>query len=211
MKTVPFRPRLQPLSIALGLTVGTFGAIGAAAATALLSNTAALADEPREIAPPAAIATCIDSTYVRRTEAVAQATVAGRTYYWLEGHSSFVPDAEFPYPDTELVISVDRRDRDRCRLHWDDPTGNNNALAMALPTTLARQLTLDRYRREIDRVGRDTFVSSVRNAAREVDRPSWWDEEVWALRQLNIDIPAGVKTVVPRRIPSTQLRFEQPL
>jgi hypothetical protein len=56
MKTVPFRPRLQPLSIALGLTVGTFGAISAAAASALLSNTAALADEPHAIAPPAAIA-----------------------------------------------------------------------------------------------------------------------------------------------------------
>lgn len=198
-------------ALTVGLTVGAFGAIGAAAGSALLWGPSALADEPRELDPlmvildpPVAIEDCIGSPVIRQTEGVARVNFDGRTYYWLEGYSHDAPHTEFPYPDVELVISIGPGDR--CQLHWNDSTGDGNALAMVLPQGLAREITLDRYRREIERMGRDAFVQGVQDAASEMEQPRWWDEEVWALRRLDIAIPEGVVTVVPRPITSQASR-----
>jgi hypothetical protein len=71
--------------------------------------------------------------------------------------------------------------------------GDRIPFASVVPQSVAQQLTLAQYRREIQRIGKDRFQQQVIQGATTTQNPTWFAEEAWALRQLGITIPANVQ------------------
>lgn len=122
---------------------------------------------------PSAATPCIPKAQVARTEIIGSTTVQGKNYYLLAAYEQGDPVA------SDLIISIANG---ICRREFYNPTGDRLALASAVPQTAARQLTLQRYQREIKRIGRATFEQQIKQS--RSDR--WFDEENWALQQLGI-------------------------
>jgi hypothetical protein len=122
---------------------------------------------------PAVVDPCIPKAQVARAEVIGSTTAQGKNYYLLAAYEQGDPVA------SDLIISTANRS---CRREFYNPTGDRLSLASAVPQTVARQLTLKRYQREIKRIGRAEFEQQVKQS--RSDR--WFDEETWALQQLGI-------------------------
>ncbi|MBD1847992.1 hypothetical protein H6F89_32415 [Cyanobacteria bacterium FACHB-63] len=122
---------------------------------------------------PAAVNSCIPKAQVARTEIIGSTAAQDKSYYLLAAYEQGDPIA------SDLIISIANKS---CRREFYNPTGDRLALASAVPQTVARQLTLKRYQREINRIGRVTFEQQVKRSSSD----RWFDEEAWALQQLGI-------------------------
>ncbi|BAU15906.1 hypothetical protein LEP3755_64720 (plasmid) [Leptolyngbya sp. NIES-3755] len=122
---------------------------------------------------PAAVNSCIPKAQVAGTEPIGSTVAQGKNYYLLAAYEQGDPIA------SDLIISIAKKS---CRREFYNPTGDRLALASAVPQIVARQLTLQRYQREIKRIDRTAFEQQVKQS--RSDR--WFDEEAWALQQLHI-------------------------
>lgn len=137
---------------------------------------------------PAVARSCINSTFVARYSLIATTQVAGETFYLLETFERGETAPEFA--DT-LVISVANQ---RCQERYFDPSGEGGPLSSAIPQAAARQLTLQAYQREIAQVGRSQVQQTINDLAADAQGAvTWPDEEVWAIRQLGLRLPANVR------------------
>ena len=155
---------------------------------------------PQEI--PESIHSCINSIeppgLVRAVDVAGTATVEATDYYYLYAYDQEVPDNPEPasadspnwvgYP-SDLIISLQS---DRCEIDHLGTPGDHIALESVVSQVAARNLTLDRYERVIETIGRANFVARVESWNTGDGQYSLWNEEEWALNQLGIDIPEGL-------------------
>ena len=67
-------------------------------------------------------------------------------------------------------------------------TGDRAPLAGSMPQTVAQQLTLQRYRKQLDEMGKLALQQQAISASES--GVQWFAEETWALKRLGIDVPA---------------------
>lgn len=132
---------------------------------------------------PTAIKPCIPSTQVAKAELVSKAHSGNVEYYLLNAYE--LNDTQ----GADLVISLTG---DRCREIFYNPMGDAIPLASSVSKEVARQLTLGRYQQEIKKIGREKFQQRLNESTSQQKQVFWWDEEVWALRQLGFKIPQNV-------------------
>jgi hypothetical protein len=118
---------------------------------------------------------CIPKNQVARSELIGTTQSQGKRYYLLAAYEQGDSIA------SDLIISTTNG---RCERKLYNPTGDRLALASVVPQTVARQLTLKRYQREIQRIGQPAFEKQLDRAQSN----RWFDEEVWALQQLGISL-----------------------
>lgn len=119
-----------------------------------------------------------------RSELIGSSRLQGKDYYLL---ATYTENNQQP---TNLIISVTNG---RCEEVFFNPMGDRVPFASVVPQSIAQQLTLARYRQEIQRIGKDRFQQQVNQGAAATRNPTWFAEEVWALRQLGITVPANVQ------------------
>jgi hypothetical protein len=119
-----------------------------------------------------------------RSELIGSSRLQGKDYYLL---TTYTENSQTP---TNLIIAVTNG---RCEEVFFNPMGDRVPFASVVPQSVAQQLTLARFRREIQRLGKDRFQQQVNQGAASTQNPTWFAEEVWALRQLGIAIPANVQ------------------
>jgi hypothetical protein len=102
-------------------------------------------------------------------------------------------------PPVLLVVKTTGQD---CQEVFFNPGGETVQFAQVMPQTVARRLTLGLYEHEIDKIGIDKFKADIVKVAGSRTSIIWFDEEVWALRQLGISIPNNVR-IAPVPSPST--------
>lgn len=167
--------RKIPPNIPIGL-VSLFGV--------LIINTASANSPPNsEARLSAALNPCIPSNQAAKVEPIGFARVSGIDYYLLSAYE--LNDTQ----GTDLVISLRG---DRCKQVFYNPMGDPIPLANAVGKQVARQLILSRYQRKIKELGRDKFQQEINESATNSKQVVWWDEEVWALRQLGLKVPKNV-------------------
>jgi hypothetical protein len=137
-------------------------------------------------AAPNAVNSCIPSAQVARTELVAQTQMQGKTYYLFNAYEQSEEESASP-----LLISVSGSN---CQTAFYSPGGDSRPLSSVVSQPVAQQLTLQRYRPAIARLGKEAVQTQVNGAAAGT---LWYAEEVWALQQLGIKIPAQVKVQSP--------------
>jgi hypothetical protein len=93
-------------------------------------------------------------------------------------------------PPVLLVIKTTGQD---CHELFFNPAGEPVQLAQFMPQTVARRLTLGLYEHQIDKIGIDKFKADIAKVTASRASITWFDEEVWALRQLGIEIPSNVR------------------
>lgn len=164
-----------PSSIPIGL-VSLFGML-------IISTASAKSPSKSEARLPAALNPCIPSDQAAKVEPIGKARVSGIEYYLLSAYE--LNDTQ----GTDLVISLQG---DRCKQVFYNPIGDPIPLANAVGKQVARQLTLSRYQRRIKKLGRDKFQQQINESAVNSKQVVWWDEEVWALRQLELKVPKNV-------------------
>lgn len=130
-----------------------------------------------------ALKPCIPSDQVAKTELVSQARLNNTTYYLLSAYE--LNDTQ----GTDLVISLQG---ERCKQLFYNPMGDSIPLANSVSKKVARQLTLGRYQQEIKKIGRQKFQQQINESASQEKQVTWWDEEVWALRELGLKVPKNV-------------------
>lgn len=136
---------------------------------------------------PAAVQSCIPTQTrlpITRSEIIGSTRLSSRTYYLLAAY------AEGQTRPADLVISTEG---DSCQEEFFNPMGDWLSLAQFLPQSVARQLTLARLRRAMEQAGSAAAFQQQINQAVENGNPVWFEEEVWALQQLGIAIPANVQ------------------
>ena len=152
---------------------------------------------PQEISAP--IHSCINSIeppgLVRAVDIAGTTTVDDTEYYYLYAYDQEVPSSPEPssaespnwtgYP-SNLVISLQS---DRCKIEHLGTPGDRIPLASVVNQVAARNLTLNRFERVIEAIGRKNFIARVESWNTNNGQYSLWDEEEWALNQLDIDIP----------------------
>jgi len=132
--------------------------------------------------PPASVAACIPQQQVARTEPIGSTQYNGSTYYLLAAYEA--GDSV----SSDLVISTQGN---QCAIDFYNPMGDAIALSSELPQPVARQLTLARYRIQLQQLGQAEFQRQINEAAQ--GNPTWFDEEVWALQQLGLEVPGSVQ------------------
>ncbi|NBD31703.1 MAG: hypothetical protein GVY17_01685 [Cyanobacteria bacterium] len=110
-----------------------------------------------------------------------QTTLDHLTYYYL---AAYTDSSGFPH---DLVITVNSDNQ--CKVKLFDPIGEGVPLSSSLPTGVARELKRQRYQHYVDKYGNSSLASQVKAIATGEETVSWFDEEVWALRELGITIP----------------------
>lgn len=133
---------------------------------------------------PEVLNDCIPSAQVARSELVGQTQLQGREYYLLAAYE------QGDEIGSDLVISVTNG---TCEQLLYNPMGDRISLTTVVPQAVAQQLTLARYRREIQRSSEETFQQQINQAAASTQNPNWFAEEVWALQQLGITVPINVQ------------------
>jgi hypothetical protein len=140
---------------------------------------------------PENLAACLPTQTRRpiaRVHNVASYDFEGETYSLLsvfeEGESA---DA---LPTTLVVKSAGQG----CDVVFFNPGGETVQLASVMPQAVARHLTLGLYEHQIDQIGIDKFKADILAVTRSETSVTWFDEEIWALQQLGIPIPANVQT-----------------
>jgi hypothetical protein len=134
---------------------------------------------------PEVLNDCIPSAQVARSELVGQTQLQGREYYLLAAYE------QGDEIGSDLVISTADG---TCEQLLYNPMGDRISLTTVVPQAVAQQLTLARYRREIQRSSEETFQQQINQAAASTQNPIWFAEEVWALQQLGITVPDNVQT-----------------
>jgi len=105
------------------------------------------------------------------------------TYFYLAASNETLPKR-----GDDLVI---RQTPEGCeRVHFF-PT-EVLPLAHSLPTPVARNLRLQRYQLWVEAHSLAELQAQVNAATTGQEEVVWWDEEVWALKQLGIEIPENV-------------------
>lgn len=131
---------------------------------------------------------------------IAAITTSGSTkYYYLYAYDEEIPENPEPesasepnyvgYP-SDLILSVSGRD---CTVVYFGTPGDRVPLAEVVGQEIARQLTLNRYERVIEKIGRANFIRRVNSWSTDGGQYSLWDEEEWALEQLDITIPEALR------------------
>ncbi|NJO93859.1 MAG: hypothetical protein HC820_04970 [Hydrococcus sp. RM1_1_31] len=126
--------------------------------------------------PPGAIA---------KIELVSQTKIKSKTYFYFYAYD----EPKSPYP-SNLVISVEAQN---CHLEHFNPMNDPIPLAKTVPQQVARNLVFGRYQGEIKKIGLQGLQERVNSWASQSQGYVLWDEEQWALRQLNIQIPASLR------------------
>lgn len=119
-----------------------------------------------------------------RSELIGSSRLQGKDYYLL---ATYTENNQQP---TNLIVAVTNG---RCEELFFNPMGNRVPFASVVPQSVAQQLTLAQYHREIQRIGKDRFQQQVSQGATSTQNPIWFAEEVWALQQLGITVPANVQ------------------
>ena len=119
-----------------------------------------------------------------RSELIGSSRLQGRGYYLL---ATYTKNNQQP---TNLIVAVTNGS---CEELFFNPMGDRVPFASVVPQSVAQQLTLAQYRREIQRIGKDRFQQQVNQGAAATQNPTWFAEEVWALQQLGITVPANVQ------------------
>ncbi len=138
---------------------------------------------------------------VEAVEVAGLAEVDGTDYIYLYAYDTEIPantensnDPTAPnyeaYP-SNLVISVTDG---ACEMEHFNPMGDPIPLAQTLDQEVARLLTLDRYQRTIEQIGRDGLQARINRWAEDSggNGSYLWDEEQWALEQLGMAIPESL-------------------
>lgn len=121
---------------------------------------------------------------IAQRELIGSSRLQGKDYYLL---ATYTKNNQQP---NNLIIAVTNG---RCEEVFFNPMGDRVPFASVVPQSVAQQLTLAQYRREIQRSGKDRFQQQVIQGATTTQNPTWFAEEVWALRQLGITVPANVQ------------------
>jgi hypothetical protein len=121
---------------------------------------------------------------IARSELISSTRLQGKDYYLL---ASYTENNQQP---TNLIVAVTNG---RCEEVFFNPMGDRVPFASVVPRSVAQQLTLAQYRREIQRIGKDRFQQQVSQSAASNQNPIWFAEEVWALQQLGIAVPTNVQ------------------
>ncbi len=119
-----------------------------------------------------------------RSELIGSSRLQGKDYYLLATYTGS------SQPPTNLIIAVTSGS---CEEVFFNPMGDRVPFASVVPQSVAQQLTLAQFRREIQRIGKDRFQQQVSQGATSTQNPTWFAEEIWALRQLGIAVPANVQ------------------
>jgi hypothetical protein len=136
---------------------------------------------------PATVSRCIPQQTrqpIARSELIGSSRLQGKDYYLL---ATYTENSQQP---TNLIISVTNGS---CEELFFNPMGDRVPFASVVPQSVAQQLTLAQYRQEIQRIGKDRFQQQVSQSADATQNPIWFAEEIWALRQLGITVPANVQ------------------
>jgi hypothetical protein len=160
------------------ISYGLLFVLGLAVSFILMQKQAVLAQSI-----PSAVATCIPTQQVTRTELVGKTELEGKSYHLLAAYGQGDDRA------IDLVISVAGG---QCQTVLFNPTGDRLLLKIAIPQAAARQLTLQRYRQILKQQDQARMQQQVNEWAKIAD-VAGYDEEVWALRQLKIVVPNHVK------------------
>ncbi|MEM6432419.1 MAG: hypothetical protein AAF773_00960 [Cyanobacteria bacterium P01_D01_bin.115] len=138
---------------------------------------------------------------VEAVEVAGLAEVDGTHYVYFYAYDTRVPEnpenpddptaANYEAYPSDLVISLTDG---VCAMGHFNPMGDPIPLAQTLDQVVARQLTLDRYQRTIEQIGRDGLQARINSWAEDpgVQGAYLWDEEQWALEQLGMAIPASL-------------------
>jgi hypothetical protein len=132
---------------------------------------------------PSAVATCIPTQQVTRTELVGKTELEGKGYYLLAAFGQGDDGA------SDLLILVTNG---QCQVELYNPTGDRLSLKSIIPQAAARQLTLQRYRQVLNQQGQARMQQQVSEWAK-TSGVVGYDEEVWALRQIKIAVPNHIK------------------
>jgi hypothetical protein len=150
---------------------------------------------------PESVASCIPDRIrkpVARVDNLANYAFEEETYYLFglleEGQPANAPPVL-------LVIKAMGQD---CHEVFFNPAGETVQLAQFMPQTVARRLTLGLYEHQIDKIGIDKFKADIAKVTASRASITWFDEEVWALRQLGIEIPSNVR-IAPLPSPAQNL------
>ena len=150
------------------------------------------------------VMTCIPDDppgIVEAVEVAGLAEVDGTDYIYFYAYDTAIPentensnDPTAPnyeaYP-SNLVISLTDG---ACEMEHFNPMGDPIPLAQTLDQEVARRLTLDRYQRTIEQIGRNGLQARINRWAEDpgVQGAYLWDEEQWALEQLGMAIPESL-------------------
>lgn len=148
---------------------------------------------------PESISSCIPERIrrpVARVDNVSNYAFEGETYYLFGLLEEGKP------VDSPPVLLVVKTMGQACQEVFFNPGGETVQFAQVMPLTVARRLTLGLYEHEIDKIGIDKFKADIVKVASSQTSITWFDEEVWALRQLGIPIPNNVR-IAPVPSPST--------
>lgn len=132
---------------------------------------------------PNAIKRCVPAQQVARADVISTTQKGGTTYYLLAAYE------QGENTPSDLLISASNQ---TCKELLYNPMGDRIALASVVNRDIARQLTLGRYRRELNRIGKAALQQQINQSAAG-GNVTWFDEQIWALRQLGITIPRNVK------------------
>lgn len=148
---------------------------------------------------PESVFSCIPERIrrpVARVDNVSNYAFEGETYYLFGLLEEGKP---VDSPPVLLVVKITGQD---CQEVFFNPGGETVQFAQVMSQTVARHLTLGLYEHEIDKIGIDKFKADIVEVAGSRTSITWFDEEVWALRQLGIPIPSNVR-IAPLPSPST--------
>jgi hypothetical protein len=169
---------VSKLSIGKWISYGLLFVFGFIISFMLIKNQAVLAQSI-----PSAVASCIPTQQVTRTEWVGKTELEGKIYYLLAAYGQGDERA------IDLLISVADG---QCQMALYNPTGDRLPLKRVIPQAAARQLTLQRYRQILNQQGQAKMQQQVNEWAK-IPGATGYDEEAWALRQLKIAVPNHVK------------------
>jgi len=139
----------------------------------------------QEVQLPAAVRNCtLEPTLpvIVRVEQIASTRFQGRDYYLLA-----VYDSENQAFDWVVSIA-----NGQCREELLNTPGDVISLTRLVGQDVARQLALGRYRRDLQRNGREKIQQRINRAA-AAPNGLFYPEDVWALRQLGFSIPSNVR------------------
>jgi hypothetical protein len=127
--------------------------------------------------------------YFDRVELIGQTRYRGKDYFLLY---LYQPKTQYPDP---LIISLPA-EGGNCTQEFLNVTGDDISFSKALKNReIGRQLKLSFYQQKFKQLGREGLQRYVNEKASEGFQLEWYEEDVWALQQLGITIPANVRVI----------------
>jgi hypothetical protein len=152
--------------------------------------------QPLQAQVPENLAACLPKQTrlpIARVDNGANYVFEGETYYLLSLFFKKVVDGVESI-DTLPTTFVAKTTGQGCKAVFFNPGGETVQLASVMPQEVARHLTLGLYEDQIKKIGIDKFKADILATTRSETSVTWFDEELWALRQLGIPIPDNVQT-----------------